>query len=230
MDELVRNCAAAGVVISLTAYGIGSALRKRFNTPLMNPLMIAVILVISFLLATGVEYDSYNDGAKYLSYLLMPATVSLAVPLYQKLDLLRKNMVAVFAGIISGVISSLLCVLMMSLLFGLSHEAYVTLLPKSITTAIGIGVAEELGGHITITAAVIIITGVLGNVSAEAVCRLAKIRHPISRGLAIGTASHAIGTAKALEMGETEGAMSSLAIVVSGILTVIGASILSVLI
>ena len=116
-------------------------------------------------------------------------------------------------------------VLALSRIFGLSHELYVTLLPKSITTAIGMGVSEELGGIVTITVAVIIITGILGNVIAELVCKIFRIQNPIAKGLALGTASHAIGTAKAMEMGPVEGAMSSLAIAVAGLLTVIGASV-----
>ena len=139
--------------------------------------------------------------------------------------MLKKNWKAILAGVASGVLSSLLSVLVLAKLFGLSHEQYVTLLPKSITTAIGIGVSEELGGIVTVTVAVIIITGILGNILAEAVCKIFKIDEPIAKGLAIGTASHAIGTVKAMEMGEVEGAMSSLAIAVSGLLTVIGASI-----
>ena len=125
----------------------------------------------------------------------------------------------------SGVVASLVSILGFSVLFGLNHEQYVTLLPKSITTAIGMGVSEELGGIVTITVASIVITGILGNVIAEGVCKIFKIQHPIARGLALGTASHAIGTAKAMEMGEIEGAMSSLAIVVAGLLTVVGASV-----
>ena len=128
-------------------------------------------------------------------------------------------------GIVSGVLASLVSVLALAWLFGLSHEEYVTLLPKSITTAIGMGVSEELGGIVTITVAVIIITGVLGNMIAEAVCRIARINEPIAKGLALGTSAHAIGTAKAMEMGEVEGAMSSLAIAVAGLLTVVGASV-----
>lgn len=157
--------------------------------------------------------------------MLTPATVCLAVPLYQKLELLKQNWKAILAGILSGVLTALVCVLAMSVMFGLSHQEYVTFLPKSITTAIGMGVSEELGGSVTLTVAVIIISGVLGNVFAPAVCRLFRIKEPIAKGIAIGSASHAIGTAKAMEMGEVEGAMSSLSIAVSGLLTVIGASI-----
>ena len=170
-------------------------------------------------------FRSYNEGAKYISYLLTPATVCLAVPLYQQLALLRKNLKAVAGGITAGVLASLVSVFVLAKLFSLTHEQYVTLLPKSITTAIGMGVSEELGGISTITVAVIIITGILGNVIAESVCRIFRIEEPIAKGLALGTASHAIGTAKAMELGEVEGAMSSLAIAVAGLMTVVGASL-----
>ena len=139
--------------------------------------------------------------------------------------LLKKNLKAVIIGIVSGVLASLVSVLILAKLFSLSHEQYVTLLPKSITTAIGMGVSEELGGIVTITVAVIIITGVLGNMLAETVIKLARIEEPIAKGLALGTSAHAIGTAKAMELGEIEGAMSSLAIAVAGLLTVVGASV-----
>lgn len=171
------------------------------------------------------DYESYENSAQYLSYLLTPATVCLAVPLYQQMTLLKKNLAAVACGILAGVLASLGSVLLLAFLFGLEHDVYVTLLPKSITTAIGMGVSEELGGLVTITVAVIIVTGVIGNVIGEAVCKLFRIYEPIAKGLALGTSSHAIGTAKALEMGEVEGAMSSLAIAVAGLLTVIGASV-----
>ena len=156
---------------------------------------------------------------------MTPSTVCLAVPLYEKIELLKEHWKAIVAGILSGVLTTLLCVLAMSLIFGFSHEEYVTFLPKSITTAIGMGVSEELGGLVTITVAVIIITGVLGNVIAEAVLKVAKIEEPIAKGLALGTSAHAIGTSKAMELGPVEGAMSSLAIAVAGLLTVIAASV-----
>ena len=187
--------------------------------------MISIFLVIAVLLIFDVDYERYNEGAKYLSYLLTPATVCLAIPLYEQLEQLKKNAKAIAAGILSGVLSSLVSVLALAAAFGLSHEEYVTLLPKSITTAIGMGVSEELGGIVTITVAVIIVTGVLGNIIAELVCKIFRIHEPVAKGIAIGSASHAIGTAKAMEMGEVEGAMSSLSIAVSGLLTVIGASV-----
>lgn len=220
-----ENSVFFGVVISLLAYGAGSLLQNRFKLALFNPLLISVAATIAVLAAAGIDYDVYYSGAQYLSYLLTPATVCLAVPLYEKLEVLKKNWRAILIGIVSGVLTTLLCILAMSLMFGLSHEEYVTLLPKSITTAIGMGVSEELGGYVMLTVAVIIITGVLGNIFAPLICRVFRIREPIAKGIAIGTSSHAVGTAKAMEMGEVEGAMSSLSIAISGLLTVVGASV-----
>ena len=225
MKEFLSNSVFFGAVLSLVAYEAGLLLRRKFTLAILNPLLIATICVMAVLVLFKVDYDQYNESAKYISYLLTPATVCLAVPLYEQMSLLKKNFKAVAAGIVSGVLASLVSVLVLARLFGLSHEQYVTLLPKSITTAIGMGISEELGGIVTITVAVIIITGILGNVIAELVCKVFHIQEPIAKGLALGTASHAIGTAKAMEMGPVEGAMSSLAIAVAGLLTVIGASV-----
>ena len=222
MEKFFVNSVFFGAVISLAAYEVGLLVKRKFKLAILNPLLLAMISVMAFLVLFDIDYDHYNEGAKYISYLLTPATVCLAVPLYEQLTLLKKNFKAVIAGILSGVLASLISILGFSILFGLNHEQYVTLLPKSITTAIGMGVSEELGGIVTITVASIVITGILGNVVAEFVC---KIHHPIAKGLALGTASHAIGTAKAMEMGDVEGAMSSLAIAVAGLLTVVGASV-----
>ena len=225
MLNFLTNSLFFGVVVSLAAYEVGSLLKKKFKSPLLNPLLISIILVIAILVALDVDYQSYNISAKYLSYLLTPATVCLAIPLYEQIEKLKSNWKAIVAGIVSGIISCVLCVYAFSLIFGLTHEQYVTLLPKSITTAIGMGISEELGGIVTITVAAIVITGIIGNMFAEGICKLCKIEHPIAKGLAIGTASHAMGTAKAMEIGEIEGAMSSLSIAVAGLMTVVGASI-----
>ena len=225
MKEILCNSAYFGVTVSLIGYGAGIMLKKKFKYAFLNPLLISIIFVIGVVMLCGVDYESYENSAQYLSYLLTPATVCLAVPLYQQMTLLKKNLAAVACGILAGVLASLGSVLLLAFLFGLEHDVYVTLLPKSITTALGMGVSEELGGLVTITVAVIIVTGVIGNVIGEAVCKLFRIYEPIAKGLALGTSSHAIGTAKALEMGEVEGAMSSLAIAVAGLLTVIGASV-----
>ena len=225
MNDFFLESATIGVVISLVSYYIGVEIKKKWKLNIFNPLLISIVLVIGLLCLFQIDYDTYNNSAKYLSYLLTPATVCLAIPLYQQIELLKENSLAVLTGILSGVLVSLGSIFVLAVLFGLSHEEYVTLLPKSITTAIGMGVSEELGGYSVITTAVIIITGVLGNMTAETLRRIFGFKHAISRGLAIGTASHAIGTAKAMEMGQVEGAMSSLAIVISGLCTVAGAAV-----
>ncbi len=226
MEVFAEESVFFGVLLTLLAYGLGCWLKKKTKLAILNPLLIAIIVIIVFLLVFRVDYSVYNEGAKYISYLLTPATVCLAIPLYRQFSLLKKNWLAVLAGIGSGVVTSLASVSLLAFLFHFSRSEWITFLPKSITTAIGMGVSEELGGYVSITVAVIILTGVLGNMCAEAVCRLFRITEPIAKGIGIGTSSHAIGTSKAMELGEVEGAMSSLSIVVSGVLTVIFASIL----
>ena len=225
MAEFFKTTVFFGVLISLTSYGIGMLLKKKLRLAIFNPLLVAIILTTAFLLIFDIDYETYNASAKYLSYFLTPATVCLAVPLYEQFEKLKKNAAAIITGIAAGVLTSLSSVLLLSYIFRLSHSEYVTLLPKSITTAIGMGVSEELGGYVAITVAIIIVTGITGSLIAEFVCKIFRITDPIAKGIGIGSASHAIGTTKAMEMGETEGAMSSLSIVVSGFLTVIFASV-----
>lgn len=227
MHSLLEQSVFFGVTVSIAAYEAGSLLKKKYHSALFNPLLLSVAATIVLLVLFRIDYDTYYEGAKYLSYLLTPATVCLAIPMYEQLELLKKNLKAVMVGIISGVLMSLGCILVMAIVFGLNHETYVTLLPKSITTAIGMGVSEELGGYVTITVATIVITGVLGNIIGEGLCKLFHIEEPIAKGVALGTASHAIGTARAMEMGEIEGAMASLSIAVAGLLTVAGALVFS---
>ena len=221
MNALFEASSYIGVVLSLLAYFIGLALKKHFRSSFLNPLLIAIILVIAFLLFGKIDYDTYNASAKVLSWLLTPATVALAIPLYQQLDKLLKYRRAILVSILAGCLTSLTSVLLFALAFRFTHSQYVTFLPKSITTAIGMALSEEMGGNTAITVAIIILTGILGNVVAEALSKLFHIDDPVARGLAIGTCSHAIGTSKAYEIGEIEGAMSSLAIALSGIFTVI---------
>ena len=224
MAEIIGNAAYFGVALSLAGYAIGLWVKKKVKKPFANPLLISVLVVMLALLLLGVDYEVYNESAQHLSWLLTPATVCLAIPLYQQIELLKKHWKAVLGGLTAGVASSLVSIWGLSALFSLTHEQYVSLLPKSITTAIGMGLSEELGGVVTLTVACIILTGVLGAVIGEGVCRLFRIRERTAIGLAIGASSHAIGTSRALEMGEVEGAMSSLAIAVSGLITVIAAS------
>lgn len=218
-----------GVFLSLGAYFAGVWFKRNWKLAILNPLLAAILLTIVLLWLFGIDESAYQSGAKYLSYLLTPATVCLAIPLYEQFEQLKKNWLAIFCGVVSGMLTSLCSILLFAVLFRLDHNTYVTLLPKSITTAIGMGVSEELGGYVSVTVAVIIITGVLGNVCAEAACKLFRITDPIAKGIAIGSASHAIGTSKAMELGQIEGAMSSLSIVLSGILTVLGANLFACL-
>ena len=212
-----------GFVISLAAYLIGCWLKKKVGWAILNPLLVAVVIVIAVLQLLHVDYASYNNSAKYISYLLTPATVCLAIPLYKQLELLKQNFVSVIISITSGVAASAGSIFLLCTLFGVEHIHYVSFLPKSITTAIGMGVSEEAGGIVTITVAVIIITGVFGNMMAEFVCKVLRIQEPVAKGIAIGSAAHAVGTAKAMEMGDIEGAMSSLSIAVAGLMTVVAA-------
>lgn len=220
MMEAVTNSLVFGLALSIISFLIGTYVKKRCRFFLFNPLLIAITITISTLVLLNIEYRSYNNGARFLSYLLTPATVALAIPLYEQLKLLRKNLTAILIGITSGVLTSFISIFAMALLFGLNHTQYVTLLPKSITTAIGIGLSQELDGYVAITVAAIIMTGLLGNIAGDVICRLFGIKNPIAKGIAIGTASHVMGTAKAMEVGKIEGAMSSLSVAVAGCITV----------
>ena len=215
-----------GLALSLFMYFTVDFLKKWVKTSLFNPLLISSLLIILILSLLKIEYSEYNQGAQWLHFMLTPATIVLAVPLYQQFKLLQEHALVIFLGVLSGVIASLISVYLLSLLFGLDQTMLITLLPKSITAAIAIGVAEEYQGIVTITVAAVIITGITGNVIAEPVCKFFRIKNPIAKGIAIGTSSHVVGTSKAMEMGEVEGAMSSLAIVVAGLTTVILLSII----
>lgn len=209
-----------GVALTLCAYGVGKFIKNKINFALFNPILVAIILIIVVLKITGISYEVYKSGTTVISYMLTPATVCLAVPLYEKLTLLKKNIWAIAGGIISGIVASAVTVWGVSVMFTLDKTIFATLLPKSITTAIGMVVSEQQGGIVNITVASIIVTGIFGNVVADVIYRLFKIDDPIAKGVALGTSAHVMGTAKALEMGETEGAMSGLAVAVAGIVTV----------
>lgn len=230
MNEFAASSVYFGVLVTLGAYLISSKLKQKTGLALFNPLLVAVILVIALLKATGISYASYNQSAKLISSLLTPSTICLAVPLYEQFALLKKHARAILAGIASGVVTSLVCVYVLALLFRLDHATYATLLPKSITSAIGMDVCAELGGYVPITVAIIITTGILGSLISQTVFRIFAIEEPIARGVALGTSAHAIGTSKAMEMGQIEGAMSGLSIAVAGIMTVCLAPVFGLLI
>ena len=213
--------------ITVTFYVIGVLIQKRFKNPLFNPLLLTIIFVTLMLVVGDIKFSVYEEKTKMLNFLLTPATVCLAIPLYEKLSELKKNVMAILLGILSGVITSAISVILVAFAFKLDKEITVSLLPKSVTTAIGVGIVEELGGITALTAIGIIITGVFGNIIAESVCRIFKITESVAIGTAIGTSSHVGGTAKAVQMGQTEGAVSGLAIALAGIMTVILAPIIA---
>lgn len=225
MSNTINSFLFFGAAVSLLSYELGLLLKRKFKSPVFNPLLISIVVVMALLSVFKIKYEVYNQSAKYISYLLTPATICLAIPLYRQIELLRKHSKAILAGTLTGAITTMVTVLLLAIVFGLNHQEYVTFLPKSITTAIAMGVSEEMKGFVTITVASIIITGILGNIIAETVCRVFHITEPVAIGIAIGASAHAIGTTKALEMGEIEGAMSSLAIATSGLCTVVFASV-----
>lgn len=214
ITQVLESSAVWGVLLTLAAFGLGVLINKRTGKAIFNPLLLGTAFVIVVLSVLNIPYDTYATSASPISYLLLPATVSLAVPLYEKWDLLCKNLVAIVAGVLAGVMASLFSVLALALLLDLNHEQYITLLPKSVTTAISMDVSRELGG-------IVILTGIVGALAAETVCKVFRITNPIAKGIGIGTASHAVGTSKALEIGEVEGAMSGLSVAVAGIMTAV---------
>ena len=221
MIDFLNTSAVWGTALTLAAFALGTFLHRKTKAAWCNPLLWGSIFVIIVLSVLKIPYPDYKDSAAPLTYLLFPATVSLAVPLYEQWELLKKNVLAILAGIAAGVVTSVGSILLLAWLFRLDAASAVSLLPKSVTTAIGVDVSTELGGIPALTTAVIILTGIVGNLLAVSLCKLLRITNPIARGIAIGTSSHAIGTSKALEIGQVEGAMSSLSIAVAGILTAI---------
>lgn len=220
ISNILNNSAYWGIAISVIGYGIGVLLNRKLKTGIANPLLISIAFVIVVLIVFNIDYEEYRESSEMLSWLLTPATICLAVPLYEQLHLLKANYKAVMGGIIAGVFTSLISVFIFCIIFGFSRDMEISLLPKSITTAIGMSLADELGGVDTLAAAAIIVTGIVGNVMCKGVCKVFKITEPVAVGIAIGTSSHAVGTSKAFEIGEVEGAMSSLSIAVAGIITV----------
>lgn len=215
-----------GILLSLIAFEIGVALHKKWRYSLVNPLLIANILIIGFLCITGISYDTYKVGGDYISFFLGPVTVVLAVPLYKQIQNLKKYWVSILTGICVGSLTSIFCVIATSKIFGLSETLMLSLLPKSITIPMGSVVSEQIGGIPSVTIIAITITGITGAVTSPIVCKFFRIKNPVAQGVATGTASHALGTSRALEMGEVQGAMSSLSIGIAGVFTAIVAPII----
>ena len=218
-----------GLAISFLAYRIGVYVFKRVRNPLLSPLVVSTAIVISVLVAFNVPVENYSAGGAMLSFMLGPSVIVLSVPLYRNFELLKSHYVAILAGIFAGTLASITSILLLSKLLGIDRAIIVSMIPKSVTTAIGLEISKELGGIVPITVVSIFVTGTLGAIMVPLVMKAARLKDPVAKGVAIGTAAHALGTAKAVEMGETEGAMSGLSIGIAGLITVVLAPILLVL-
>lgn len=224
MENLISG-PVFGVLLTLLAFEIGLFINRKLKLSFLNPLMLAVIFIIIILKITGISFEDYNNGARLISFFLAPTTVILAVPLYRKFKLLKQNAVPIITGIFVGSSVNIALIMILSNNLGLEKHIEYSLIPKSITTPIGINLSSQLGGIPEITVTTIIITGITGAIIGPTIFKILKIEDKVAKGIAFGTSSHAIGTAKAIEMGETEGAMSSLAIGITGLVTVVLAPI-----
>ena len=221
MNEMLSESLFFGMIVSLLAYKIGFEIQKKWKKVYLNPLLIAIVLVIIFLLLTGISYETYQYGAKYLSYLLTPVTVCLAVPLYKQMETLKKNLAAILISIGIGCVVHAGILIAVTVLCKMDQQLLLSVMSKSVTTAIALGVTGEIGGIQGITVIGVMIAGISGAVVGPSILKMFHITEPVAQGLALGSASHAVGTSKAIELGEIQAAMSSLAIVVTGILTVV---------
>lgn len=210
-----------GILLSVLAYEVGILIQRKFRKPYLNPLLLAILLVIGILLLFHLPKESYDKGGSFILFFLGPATVVLAIPLYRQMELLKKDLVPILTGILVGSTTSVLSVILLSKLFRVDLQVAVSMLPKSVTTAIGMEVSKQIGGIVSLSVAVIVLTGIMGAVLGPALLKLFGIKDPVAQGVAMGTASHAVGTSKAMELGETQGAMSGLSIGLAGLATVI---------
>ena len=209
------------VSLTLIAFLAGQKLQKKFRSPILNPILVSVILVLIFLALTGLPVADYKAGMGTLSWLLTPATICLAVPMYEQFQILKKNLPMILAGVAAGAVSCLIMVAGFGILVNFESILTVSLMPKSITTAIGVALSEMMGGMPGVTTAAIVFTGIFASIMGPAFCRLFHLTDEVARGVAFGTAGHVIGTSKANELSPLTGAVSSLSLVVAGLLTAV---------
>ncbi|WP_416198314.1 MAG: TIGR00659 family protein [Sporanaerobacter sp.] len=216
-----------GILISILAFEIGIFINKKTRLSILNPIVIAEVLIIVFMIVFNIDYEAYNKGGSIISFFLGPATVVLAVPLYKQIEKLKANGLPIIVGITVGCITAILSVCFLSKLFSLDEVIIMSLLPKSVTAAISMEVSSQIGGIPALTVAATVVTGIVGNVLWPYISKLFKIENDVASGISLGTSAHALGTAKAMEIGEVEGGMASLAIGVAGLVTVLLAPILA---
>ncbi len=207
------------VTLTLGSYLFGLWCQKKTKSTLCNPILIAIVLVIAALLLTKTPVADYQASAAWYRWLLTPATVCLAVPLYEQLKVLKKSLPAILAGVTAGTVSSLGVIWLLCRLFDLDRQLTVSLLPKSVTMAMGVELAKSAEGLTALATAAIFVTGILGSLLGPLLCKLLKLKDPVSQGAAFGTASHVVGTSKATELGPLQGAVGSLSLTVAGVLT-----------
>jgi len=216
-----------GICLSIFAYEVGLTINRKLKTPVANPLMIAVAIVIGILTVLKIPFETYNKGGAMITMFLAPATASLAMNIYAQLEQLKKRLIPILAGALVGSVTSIACILLLTKLFGLDEAMTASLIPKSVTTPIAMGVSQQLGGIVPVTVAAVVVTGIIGAVFSPVFIKVFRVKDPVAAGLAIGVSSHALGTTKALEIGEVEGAMSGIAIGIAGLITVILAQFLA---
>ena len=210
----------AALTLTLAAYLVGDTIaRKAGRHPLLNPVLLAVLLIAAVLLPTGGDYQRYFEGAQFVHFLLGPATVALAIPLYKELAKIRRALVPVLASLVVGALTAAGTAVGLAWLAGASRETLASLAPKSVTTPVAMGISESLGGLPSLTAAIVILTGIVGAAMGPTVLDLARIRDPRARGLAMGTAAHGIGTARALQVSQVAGAFAGIAIGLNALAT-----------
>ena len=219
--ELLESIEVFPVILTLAAFQIGQVCQKKWKKPIFNPTLIGMVLVTAFVAISGMNPEGYTSGTKLIFWLMTPATISLAVPMYQQFQVLRKSLKAVLAGVCAGALSCILLIAAVSVLLGFDRSVMISLMPKSVTTAIGMSLSEMFGGMGGVTVAAIIVTGIGGNMLGPVLCKLFRITDEVAQGVAFGTAAHVIGTAKANELSELTGAASSLSLVVAGLLTAV---------
>ena len=209
-----------GIILSFAAYEIGKWINKKVKNPLANPLLIAILIIIAFLKFTGIDYEYYAKGGNFIKAFIGPATVAMVLDLYINIESLKKNFIPIIIGVGAGCIIAMTSAIILCKIFAIDKDLISSLIPQSITTAIAISLSEEYNGVIALTAICVVIRGVTGAVFAPSVVKLFKIKDPVAQGVAIGCASHAVGTSEARKMGEIQGAMSGLSIAVAGIISV----------
>lgn len=217
----LQSCSYFGLVITLAAFFIGRWVAKKTRITFLNPMVFAMVIIIACMFLFRMDYDAYNSSAQYITILLGPTTVALAIPAYRQIKVLKKNWWLILISVACGSLSCLFFILGLSVAMHIAPDVFRSILTKSITTAIGQAVTAEFGGYVELTIFAITFTGVTGAVLGLLACRLFRIREPVAVGLAMGTASHAIGTSCAFQAGEVEGSMSGLALVTAGLITVI---------